>query len=60
MIFLAVASPTPGRVSRSFALALFKSTFAVDALDWLPEAEPASVCIQNAIAAIAMSTANNL
>ena len=29
MIFLAVASPTPGSSSRSFALALFKSTFAV-------------------------------
>lgn len=27
MIFLAVAAPTPGRSSRSFALALFRSTF---------------------------------
>jgi len=32
IIFLAVASPTPGSVSRSFALALFKSTFAVEPL----------------------------
>lgn len=28
MIFLAVAGPTPGRVSRSFSLALFKSIFS--------------------------------
>jgi len=30
MIFLAVAAPTPGSASRSFSLAVFKSTFAAD------------------------------
>lgn len=29
MIFFAVADPTPGRLSKSFSLAVFKSTFAV-------------------------------
>jgi hypothetical protein len=29
IIFLAVAAPTPGKVSRSFSLALLRSTFAV-------------------------------
>lgn len=33
MIFLAVAAPTPGSVSKSFSLALFKSTGAVDSLE---------------------------
>ena len=35
MIFLAVASPTPGRSLRSAALALFRSTGAPEALDEL-------------------------
>jgi hypothetical protein len=37
MIFLAVAAPTPGRVSRSFSLALFRSTFAPLACPAEPE-----------------------
>ena len=37
MIFLAVAAPTPGRLSNSFSLALFKSTFASAVLDCRPE-----------------------
>jgi hypothetical protein len=33
MIFLAVAGPTPGKSSRSFSLAVFKSTGAEGALE---------------------------
>lgn len=33
MIFLAVTAPTPGSVSKSFSLASFKSTGAVDSLE---------------------------
>lgn len=34
MIFFAVAEPTPGKLSNSFSLAVFKSTFAFVALDF--------------------------
>jgi hypothetical protein len=37
MIFFAVAAPTPGRSSRSFALALFRSTFVPLACPLEPE-----------------------
>lgn len=33
MIFLAVAAPTPGRLSSSFSLALFRSTCVLELLD---------------------------
>ncbi len=41
MIFLAVASPTPGNVSKSFALALFKSIGAPAAAGAVDFAEAA-------------------
>jgi hypothetical protein len=37
IIFLAVAAPTPGRLSNSFSLALFRSTFASAVLDCRPK-----------------------
>lgn len=52
MIFLAVAAPTPGRVSRSFSLALFRSTFAFVPLACPLDPELASALIANANAAI--------
>jgi len=33
IIFFAVAAPTPGRVSNSFSLAVFRSTCALELLD---------------------------
>ena len=55
MIFLAVAAPTPGRVSRSFSLALFRSTFAPFACP--PEPELARALAANANAAIVKNVA---
>jgi hypothetical protein len=50
MIFWAVAAPTPGRASRSFSLALFRSTFVPLACP--PDPELASALTPNANAAI--------
>lgn len=58
MIFLAVAAPTPGRVSKSFSLALFKSTFV--ALACPLAAKLASALTPNANAAIAKNIATIL
>jgi hypothetical protein len=55
MIFLAVAAPTPGRVSRSFSLALFRSTFAPLACP--PEPELARALAANTNAAIVKNIA---
>lgn len=52
IIFLAVAAPTPGRLSNSCSLALFRSTFAFVLLDCVPAPERAHVCIPSANAAI--------
>jgi len=48
MIFLAVAAPTPGRSSRSFSLALFRSTFALLACPADPELACALMAKANA------------
>jgi hypothetical protein len=42
MIFLAVAGPTPGKSSRSFSLAVFKSTGPAGALEAAGFAEEAA------------------
>lgn len=60
MIFLAVAAPTPGRVSNSCSLALFRSTFAFVPLACLPDAELASALTANANAAIVKNIATIL
>jgi hypothetical protein len=60
MIFLAVAAPIPGRVSRSFSLALFKSTLALVPLACPPDPELASALIANANAAIVKNIATIL
>ena len=60
MIFLAVAAPTPGRSSRSFSLALFRSTFAFVPLACPPELELASALTANANAAIVKNIATIL
>ena len=58
MIFLAVAAPTPGRSSRSLALALFRSTLVPLACP--PEAEFAKAGTPKANAAIVKNIASNL
>ena len=58
MIFFAVAAPTPGRSSRSLALALFRSTFVP--LAWPPELELGSALTADANAAIVKNIATNL
>jgi hypothetical protein len=55
MIFLAVAAPTPGRSSRSFSLALFRSTFVPLACP--PNPELASALAENANAPIVKNIA---
>ena len=50
MIFLAVAAPTPGKLSRSFSLALLRSTGAFVALDWPPGGAAAADIANAAIA----------
>ena len=57
IIFLAVAAPTPGRFSRSFSLALFRSTFAPVACPLVPLL--ASALTPNANAAIVKTIATN-
>ncbi len=53
MIFLAVAGPTPGKSSRSFSLAVFKSTGPAGALDAAAfvEAEAAGLLAVDFVAA---------
>jgi len=58
MIFLAVAAPTPGRSSRSFSLALFRSTFVPLACP--PDPELASALTANTNAAIVKNIATIL
>jgi hypothetical protein len=52
IIFLAVAAPTPGKLSNSCSLALFRSTFAFVLLDCLLASELDRACIPSANAAI--------
>jgi hypothetical protein len=47
MIFFAVAVPTPGKVSRSFSLALFKSIFASELFAWPPAPSLGCACAAN-------------
>ena len=38
-IFFAVAAPTPGKLSNSCSVALFRSTFGIVVLDWFADPE---------------------
>jgi len=57
MIFLAVAAPTPGKLSSCCSLALFKSTFALVSVACLPAPEPARALTANANVAMAKRVA---
>ena len=57
MIFLAVAAPTPGKLSSCCSLALFKSTFALVSVACLPAPEPARALTANANVAMAKTVA---
>ena len=51
MIFLAVAAPTPGRVSKSFSLAVFKSTGPAGSLEVAGFAEAVGLLVADFAAA---------
>jgi len=52
IIFLAVATPTPGKLSNSCSVALFKSIFVFALLDCLVDLELAGACIPSKIVKI--------
>lgn len=59
MIFLAVAAPTPGKLSNCCSVALFRSTFAFALLACPLGPELASVCIPNANVVMAKNIDTN-